>query len=225
MSRGEPDVAIAYYERSLSAEPDLVQSHLSLAAAWLEKCDQSQACPHLETYVAARPENLMARSYFGELLLRQHRLPEARAQFARFDAEAQDQPEVATRQLIHCHSRLMEIAEAQEDEYAEHLHRGIGLYLLARVRGTLPDPEGELPTEGLLCSAAAELGQARQARPGEARPCWYLYEVWSRLGQRRPAVRWLREADAAAPFAFLTPAEQRALHLACQREDIGRDRR
>jgi hypothetical protein len=111
----------------------------------------------------------------------------------------------------------MEIAEAEGDEYAEHLHRGIGLYLLARERAELPEieDEGEMSEEGLLCKAAGELTMARMARRDEARPCWYLYEVWSRLDQRQPALRHLRLADAAAPFSYLTPAERRELEVAC----------
>ena len=73
-----------------------------------------------------------------------------------------------------------------------------------------------LSTEALLCKAAAELGLARMKRPSEARPCWYLHEVWSRLAQQHPAARWLRAAEAAAPFSYLTPAEQRDLRLACR---------
>jgi hypothetical protein len=56
---------------------------------------------------------------------------------------------------------------------------------------------------------------ARLQAPDQARPCWYLYEVWSRLAQRQPALRHLREADMAAPFSYLTPAEKRNLRLAC----------
>jgi hypothetical protein len=116
--------------------------------------------------------------------------------------------------LIHCHSRLMEIAELLGDGYAEHLNRGIGLLLLARVSAASPEAEKELPSEGLYCKAAGEMTLALDERPEEARPSWYLYTVWSRLGQRLPAQRCLREAGAAAPFSYLTPVEQRALQLA-----------
>src|SRR5262249_30873441 len=125
----------------------------------------------------------------------------------------------------HCHSRLMEIAEQSEDEYNEHLHRGIGLFLLARERSTLPEPEGELCAEGLFCRAAAELTLAQAQRPREARPCWYLYQVWSRLGQSPPALCRLREAESAAPFTSLTPPEQQGLHLASERHLAESDRR
>ncbi len=217
MRQGKPDEAIQYYEQSLALDPGLARNYLSLAAAYLEKGDDNLACPYLARYVAAHPEHMIVRSHFAELLWRLQRLPEARVEFERFVADAQEQAdEPATKQLIHCHSRLMEIAEACADEYGQHLHRGIGLFLLARERAQLPDPEGTLPTEGLLCKAAGELTLARLERPDEARPCWYLYEVWSRLPLRQPALTCLRAAEAAAPFSELTRAEQRDLQLACQ---------
>jgi hypothetical protein len=108
----------------------------------------------------------------------------------------------------------MEIAESQGDAYAEHLHRGIGLLLLVGESAASPEVEKELPSEGLFCKAAGELTLALDERPDEARPSWYLHTVWTRLGQRVPAQRCLTDADAAAAFSYLTPVEQRALHLA-----------
>jgi tetratricopeptide (TPR) repeat protein len=219
MHRGEPDQAIALYEQSLAADPQLARNHLSLAAAHLEKGNLGGASVHLAQYVQAHPEHLVIRARYAELLLRLHRLPEARVEFERFVADAQDEGGPAADHIIHCHSRLMQIAEDSDDAYGEHLHRGIGLYLLAREREKLPDPDNELPVEGLLCRAAAELTLARVECSDEARACWYLYEVWQHLGQQRPARRWLRESVATAPFAYLTPAEQRRLCLARQALD------
>jgi hypothetical protein len=205
----------------VSADPAaLARNHLSVAASLLEQGEPAAAAPHLEKYVAAFPRHHIVRAHFAELLLRLHRLPEARRHFERFVADVQDVPELASKHLIHCHSRLMEIAEAEADEYQEHLHRGIGLYLLACERAALGDVEsGELCAESVLCRAAGELALARHQRRGEAQPCWYLYEVWSRLSQRQPAMRHLREADAAAPFSYLTPTERRNLQLACLDRD------
>lgn len=217
MRRGRPQEAIPCYQQSLAADATLVRNHLSLAAAYLEQGDEAGACPHLAAYVQAHPDHRVIRARYAELLLRQRRLAEAHAEFTRYVTDAQDAEGLTAPHLIHCQSRLMDIAEAQGDVYSEHLHRGIGLYLVGRKRRLLPNPEGELPVEALLCRAAGELTLARLQRPEEARPCWYLYEVWSRLAQRPAALRWLREADAAAPFSYLTPAEQRGLHWAHQR--------
>jgi hypothetical protein len=168
-------------------------------------------------YLHVQPDHVVIRAHYAELLLRLRQPGEARTQFERFVADIQDRDDLARQHLIHCHSRLMEIAEGEEDGYAEHLHRGIGLYCLARERERLPDPEGELSAEGLLFRAAAELTLARLQRSDEGRACWYLHEVWSHLAQQQPALRWLRAAEDAAGMGDLTPAEQRDLQLAWQR--------
>jgi hypothetical protein len=197
--------------------PRLGPNHLSLAAAFIAQGHDEQAAPHLARYVEAQPDHLVIRAHYAELLLRLGRPAAARAEFERFIADVQDHDDLARPHLVHCHSRLMEIAEAEHDDYAEHLHRGIGLYLLARERELLPEPDGDLSAEGLLFRAAGELTLARLRRGDEARACWYLHAVWGRLAQRQPALRWLRTAEEAAALGGLTPAEQRDLQLAWHR--------
>jgi tetratricopeptide (TPR) repeat protein len=216
LRQGRPEEAVACYQQSLAADPRFDRVHLSLAAAYLEMDDPKAACAHLGLYLQGRPDHLLVRAQYAELLHRLERPAEARVQFERFVADSQDCGDLHNRYLIHCHTRLMEIAEDEASDYDEYLHRGIGLWLLARQRLTLPDPEGQLSVQGLLCKAAGELTQARQERPDEARPCWYLYQVWTQLGQRQPALRWLRQAESAAPFSYLTPAEKGRLYLACR---------
>jgi tetratricopeptide (TPR) repeat protein len=217
MVAGQTEKAIACYRESLRLNPALARNHLSLAAAFLADGKDEEAAPHLARYLDAQPDHLVIRAHYAELLLRLERRGDAREQFERFVAEVQDHEALAGEHLVHCHSRLMEIAEGEEDEYAEHLHRGIGLYLLARQRARLPEPEGTLSTESLLCKAAGELTAARLRRPDEARPWWYLSVVWTELAQQQPASRCLRAAAAAAPLSYLTPAERRDLQLACRR--------
>jgi tetratricopeptide (TPR) repeat protein len=220
MRDGRTDVAVGFYERSLALDPNLVNNHLSLAAAYLDKGEDERALPHLAQYVAAKPNHFVVRAHYAELLLRLREYHGAVVQYERFDADLQEHEDLAKQELIHCHSRLMEIAERQDDGYAEHLHRGIGLYLLARQgEQALPDDES-LSTESLLCKAAGELTLARRQRPEEARPCWYLFEVWSQLSQRQPAARWLRAAEQSAPFSYLTPVERRNLQLASRSLDL-----
>jgi hypothetical protein len=203
-------------EAPAAAEQARAANHLSLAATCLEKGDEAGALPHLAHYLTAHPDHLVVRAHYAELLLRLHHDAEARCEFERFAADCPGRTAMHLKQLIHCHSRLMEIAEAENQDYEEHLHRGIGLYLLARQHADLEEATGEMSTESLLCKSAAELTMARTQHPDRAQPSWYLYEVWSRLDQRPTALRCLREADAAAPFSYLTPAEQSALQLACR---------
>jgi tetratricopeptide (TPR) repeat protein len=216
MRQGQAQRAIGFYEQSLAADPAFTRCHMSLAAAYLESGRDEAACVHLGKYLAAHPEHVLMHAHHAELLLRLHRGREARRAFERFTADAQDAGAQFTRHLVHAHTRLMEIAEGEEDEYGIRLHRGLGLYWLARERTTLKDADGELPAEGLLFRAARELDRAHRERPGAARPCWYLYAVWSQLAQKQLALRWLRRAAAAAPFTDLTPAEIRSLDLACR---------
>src|SRR5262245_32673679 len=176
MRQGQAGLAVRCYERSLALDPRLIRNHLSLAAAYLENGNDASACIHLREYVSSHPDELAIRVHLADLELRLHKLVDARREFECCVAGAQDRREPAYGPLIHCHARLMEIAEENDDAYGEHLHRGIGLSLLARQRCQLPDPEGELATESLLCRAAAELTVAHQDRPDEARPSFYLSE-------------------------------------------------
>ncbi len=221
MRDGRTDAAVVFYEQSLVRDPNLVNNHLSLAAAFLDKGEDDRALPHLALYVEAKPNHIIVRAHYAELLLRLGEDRAAAVQYERFDADVQEHEQLAKKELAHCHSRLMEIAERQGDAYAAHLHRGIGLYLLAcQDEQALPDDDSSISTEGLLCKAAGELTLARQERPEEARPCWYLFEVWSRLSLRQPAVRCLRATEAAAPFGYLTPTERRDLRLAEHGQEV-----
>jgi tetratricopeptide (TPR) repeat protein len=216
LRNGNVDEAIELYRQSLQLDGALTRNYLSLAAAYSAKGDDDRALEHLLRYVQKQPDHVMARAHLAEMLLRLKRPAAARPQFERCAADMQDHPEMDAEKLIHCESRLMELAESFDDDFAEHLHRGIGLYLLGCQRATLPDPNGQLAVQGVFFRAAAELSAARVERPDEARPCWYLHLVWSRLGQQHPANRWLRRAEAAAALADLTPAERRELQAACR---------
>jgi tetratricopeptide (TPR) repeat protein len=214
MRHSQPKEAITFYKKSLAVDPKMSCNHLSIAAAYLEMNDLESACPFLSRYLLLNPRQLLIRARYAELLARLNHLQDAQSEYERFIAEAQQEGGPAAQQLIHCHTRLVEIAEESNDDYNEHLHRGIGLYLIARKRAMLPDAGGELPSESLLCKAAAELTLAHQERPGLARPSWYLYEVWRLLGQQQPAVCRLRQAQALEPFTDLTPGEASSLTLA-----------
>jgi tetratricopeptide (TPR) repeat protein len=218
MKAGRIDEAMTRYQMSLAADPTFTRNHLSLAAAFLHRGDDEGAVLHLERYLSTNPQHLAVRGHYAELLRKQGRLGEAQAEYERFDADAQELGADGRGHLIHCHSRLMELAEQREDEYAEHLHRGIGLYHLACERTGTADDERQT-AESLLCKAAGELTLARLQRPDEGRASLYLYEVWRRLGQERPARRCLRDADEAAPFSALTPNEQARLQTAGRRHE------
>jgi len=203
----------------------LAAKHLIEAVACLEEGREAQAIVHLRNYLAHRPRQILLRAELAELLFRQKELEESRLQFERFISQAQEDDQDHFRYLIHSHSRLVEIAEQQNNHYHEYLNRGIGLYLLAcRSAEEIDDPaRPELSAEALFCRAAAQLQMARGESPQSARPHWYLYQVWRRLGQTAAADRSLKAADACQLFSPLTPCERRKLQLAwLQRGDAGR---
>jgi tetratricopeptide (TPR) repeat protein len=192
---------------------------LSLAAAYLEEGVERNAVPHLAIYMRAVPEHVAVRVHYAEILFHLQMFQESRTQFEQCIAHAQDRVEIAPTLHIEIHSKLMEIAEILEDDYAEHLERGIGLYLLAGERSRLADPDGKLSVEGLLCRAVGELKEASSQRPKEARPQWYLYLTSIRLGQRPQAERALRETERRAKFSELTPCEEDELELTRRKAD------
>jgi hypothetical protein len=214
MRAGKPDEAIAcYQEESAQKKPD-ARNYLSLAAAYTAKGDEAAACVALAHFVEANPEHRNARFYYAELLRRLGKSQEAQGQFEQSVANLQEEITSDYAQLVHCHGRLMELAEELQDEYQVHLHRGIGLFWLAQGSRTVGSDNAELSPEGLLCKAAAELNLANSLQPQEARPAWYLYSVWHSLAQSRLAEGYLQEACEAAPFSYLTAAELRSLQLA-----------
>jgi tetratricopeptide (TPR) repeat protein len=220
LADGRIDQAIEHFEESLANDPRLARNYLSLAACYLDKGDDVKGCLYLTLYVSAHPEHRAVRLQYAGLLQRLKRYTEARDELESVLSDLQQEAEPADDQLVQCHSRLMQLAEQTQDEYLEHLHRGIGLYLLSRQR---PAQEGDDPDllcpQGLLCKAAAELTLASRAKPDEARPHFYLHQVWSRLSQSHPAGRSLRAAQQAAAFSYLTPAEHQQLQLARHQQD------
>jgi predicted Zn-dependent protease len=215
MDRDRIEDAIGHFQVALRLDAKFAQAHLSLAAAYLALGHDNKALPHMARYLKARPHHFLVRLHYGELLHRQDRLEEAWQHIDRVVREVQEHPRLADDHLLACHTRLMELAVDLGDEYNEHLHRGIGLFLLARKRAEPGDTASRRAAEELLCKAAAELILARQRRPGDGRACWYLHGVWKQLAQRQPAMRWLRAAEQAAPYSKMTHIEKRDLELAC----------
>jgi tetratricopeptide (TPR) repeat protein len=217
MDRDRLEEAIGHYELSLRLDPAFAPAHLSLAAAHIALARDKEALPHLAAYLQARPDHFLIRPHYAELLARLGLAAEASYQLERFVADVQPFPRLAEAHLVGSHTKLMEIARGRRDGYNEHLHRGIGLYLLAGKRAELGDEQSLRIAEQLLCKAAAELTLARLAAPTRVRPCWYLHRVWSRLSQQQPATRWLRAAEDGGPMSDLTPVETGDLDRAAQR--------
>jgi tetratricopeptide (TPR) repeat protein len=204
-----PQIERASHAEADPIDPPRPSDPLELAADCLERGDEAGAANHLCKYVRANPDQVVFRAQLADLLARLDRLPEAQSHYQAAAALAQDGP--ARDRLVHYHTRLMEMARLRGDEYAEHLNRGIGLYLVA-MRLTDSDEKGD--AERLLCKAAKALNEAQAHRPDDARTAWYLYRVWTQLEQPRPAERALRKAMGGAALSELTPTESRELAMA-----------
>lgn len=184
--------------------------HLALAASCIDRGDEPSAVRHLTAHVKTRPDAVMIRAYLAELLLKCGRPAEARTEFERFTRDATGQGGKPQQHLVHCHTRLMEIAEQSDDRYAEHLHRGIALLLLVKQWETESAGERDM-VEPTLAKAAAALRQAVEIRPAHPRSRVYLAEVYDRLGQPSAARSQAQRAMRSLPDPSLSADEVDAI--------------
>ena len=184
---------------------------LARAARCLEADDEPGAVPHLRAHLAAYPDAVMIRAYLGELLMKLGKTAEAEAELNRVIAESPVDAGAMTKPLVHCHTRLMELAQSADDSFTEELHRGIGLLRLVQQWSNEPGSHDEPMTQQTLAKAAAALRTARELAPEDPRPALYLAEVYERLGQTTSA-RWQRRiARAMPPGDRLSTAERQWL--------------
>ncbi len=195
----EPELLIAR-----AAPPADDTDHLSRAAACVQRGDEPAAVPHLQAHLNARPDAVMIRAYLAELLLRTGKAEDARREFEQFTRQACGMSGDAGKHLVHAHTRLMEIA-AEDDPFAEHLHRGIALLLMVRQWANEPPADGGELVESTLVNAARELRQAERRRPTDPRSNVYLAEVYDRLGQ--PAAARTAARRVKGPDGVLTESE------------------
>lgn len=177
--------------------------HLAVAAEFLDRGDRARACSHLAAHLRTNPDELMTRAYLAELLFQTDRPNEARTEFTRFIASAQRSTGTPKSHLVHCHTRLMQLAESGSDSFHEHLHRGIGLYRLVE-----DDQKNSLPKATrleTLTNAATELRAALEDRPNTARVSLYLAHVYLLLEQPSAARSVVR---SATDLIGLTPLER-----------------
>src|SRR5437660_4685968 len=75
---------------------------LTLAAECLARGDEPAAATHFETYIRRHPEQLIFRVHLADLLFKLQRLNEAKVQYERFIADAQDATGAPRDRLVHC---------------------------------------------------------------------------------------------------------------------------
>jgi hypothetical protein len=199
---------------------------LTLAMDCLNRGQEEKACEHLRHYVAAHPDRKQARAFYAEVLVKLDRLQEARLQFEEIIAASMQGAAPDLLHLVHSHGRIVELSERNECGFDAHLHRGLGLYWLARQRKEIGEPDLELPHEVILVKSATELQNAFVHNPFDARVSVYLHSIWKQLGQGALAVSWLYRAREATLFSPLHSTEQHQLEIAYRsRMDQGWARR
>lgn len=178
---------------------------LTLAAECLSRGDEPAAARHFESYVKAHPDQPMFRLHLADLLLKVGRDDDAWSHYTRFVADAQD-ASLLQSHLVHCHTKLMELAGKSGDRFGECLHRGIGFVLLSR-----QPIEEDAVREEIVCKSIQALLEAKELRPKEARVYVYLAEAHARAGHRREAeVAGAAARDLALPGS-LTSSELRSV--------------
>jgi Tfp pilus assembly protein PilF len=207
----EPAVVVARGAEPEAAEAD----HFTRAAECLDRGDDAGAVTHLTAHVKAYPDAVMIRAHLAELHFKLGEAGKAQPHFARFVRDAAGMSGAAGRHLVHGHTRLMEIAAAGDDAFAEQFHRAVGLVLLVRQWDAEPatdgTPKAELDalTETTLVRAAGSLKIAKELAPADPRVHLYLAEVWGRLGQHSAARAAMTTAEQLLPDADLN-ADERA---------------
>jgi Tfp pilus assembly protein PilF len=201
-------------ERGAEPEPAAEMDHLGRAAELLDSGDSAGALAQLTAHVKARPDAVMIRAYLAELHFKQGQPDKAKTHFTRFTRDAAGMGAAAGKHLTHCHTRLMEIATANDDAFGEQLHRGIGLVLLVRQWDAEPDAEDAGLTETTLVRAAAALKIARELDAKDPRVHLYLSEAFGRLGQHSAARSALNAAKELLPDPTLNADELRRIRAA-----------
>ena len=187
----------------VSASPSA--DSLTLAAECLDRGDDAGAVSFLTEHLRAHPDADMLRLHLAEVLRKIGRIEEARVHYERFVCAAQTADGPAAAKLVHAHTRLMELAG---NDYDEFLHRGIGLVLLVRKWTADPARRDEIASEQTLAKAVKALKSALELRPGDPRANIYLAEALDGLGQRSAARTAIRMARAGLPDAVVTDAEK-----------------
>jgi thioredoxin-like negative regulator of GroEL len=183
------------------AEPEPLRDALTLAAECLGRGDHANAAIHLETHVREHPDQFMFRLQLAELLLRVGREQTARIHFEQFAADGRraTASPVAKKQLVSVHTRLMEIAQRNDDRYGEVFHRGVGLLLLTAEQDGMPDRD-EGFCEEMLCKSLRALKEAKERNPDAAEVRFWLAKAYERMGNRRAA-----EAERNTAKSSVTP--------------------
>jgi predicted Zn-dependent protease len=183
-----------------------VDDALTLATKCLAQNDVRGAAGHLDAYVRVHPDQPLFRFQLAELYLRSGQQAEAKFQYERFTADAQDSSALQSH-LVTAQIKLMEIAQRRNDRFGELFHRGVGLLLLVKQQDTMKDRD-EVFCEEMLCKSLQALMDAKELKPGDPRVRVYLAEVHARAGNPHAAKAERAGAKMGVVSGELTPSER-----------------
>jgi predicted Zn-dependent protease len=170
---------------------------LALAAERLDRGDAAGAVPHLAAHVERFPDHVAIRAMLADQLLAAGEAGAARVEYERTAEDYAADAAKYREDLVRCHTRLMRLAQDDDDETREAFHRGAGLYFLAAGwDDTKHDPT---LTERTLSQALVHLKDAAAKRPDDASLHVLLGDALTRLGQPAAARAAYRVAANAPP--------------------------
>lgn len=182
--RGELEKAAGHYVKALELKPGLADAHLNLGNVYAaQKRDGEAVASYLKSLGLA--ENFRTRDALGEAYLRQGKVAEARAEFAR---AVQLQPNFAR-----AHANLAEVS-ARENNWPEAVRAGQEAVRLAPARPEFSSTLARaLMSSGRPDEAVAELRRGLAARPDYVPGYINLAKILSRQGRRDQAASVLQE--------------------------------
>ena len=142
LRRGDPEVALSYFQCAIDQNPDQPQAYFAAAMAYLEQAKMEEAMQSLRDALSVNPAYASARAYIGILLLQLHDVDGAQREF---EQALHDDP---TNLLVHI-------------KYAEFYYR-LGFYprAVALLEQGLKAPHRA--NEHVVAMARSLLTQSRQ---------------------------------------------------------------
>lgn len=184
---------------------------LARAAECIARNELVAAVAHLEAHVRAHPDQPLYRLQLADLHTRTANTEAATEHLEHFVCDAQ--PVAALRKYLpDAHTKLMGLAQARGDRFAELLHRGAGLLALVAELDAATERDAHF-CEEVTCKALRALADAKALKPSDPRARLYLADAYSRSGNAKGAAGERAAARTGAALGELTPTERDRLGL------------
>jgi hypothetical protein len=151
-----PSADVLRASARVPAEPQAAPyDPLARAAECISRNELSAAATHLEAHMRAHPDQPLYRLQLADLHTRTANTEAATEHLERFVCDAQSP--ALRKYLPDAHTKLMGLAQARGDRFAELLHRGAGLLALLVELDADPQRDADF-CEEVLCKALRALG-------------------------------------------------------------------